>query len=69
MHGSEAAAGSQDKMSKATEKNDEDEWEVEEIVACRVSRGNLQYQVRWKGCDPYKTWYPAHSFKGAPYKV
>lgn len=33
-------------------------------MACRVSRGKLQYQVRWKGCDPDQAWYSAHGFKG-----
>ncbi|KAL4935403.1 hypothetical protein BDV06DRAFT_228857 [Aspergillus oleicola] len=35
----------------------EGEWEVEQILASRVWRGKLQYQVQWKGCDPDLTWY------------
>lgn len=48
---------------------DEREWEVERILASRISRGKLQYQVQWKECDPDFTWYPARGFKGAPYKI
>lgn len=48
---------------------DEQEWEVERILASRISKGKLQYQVQWKGCDTDFTWYPAHGFKGAPYKI
>ncbi|KAJ6012397.1 hypothetical protein N7522_002752 [Penicillium canescens] len=48
---------------------DEQEWEVEKILASRLFRGKLQYQVQWKGCDSDDTWYPDHGFKGAPFKV
>ncbi|BDD54387.1 hypothetical protein MAP00_009256 [Monascus purpureus] len=48
---------------------DEQEWEVERILASRISRGKLQYRVQWKGCDTDLTWYPARGFKGAPYKI
>lgn len=47
----------------------EQELEVEQILALRILRGKLQYQMQWKGCDPDQTWYPAHGFKGAPYKI
>lgn len=60
-------ANTQDNTGTVVEKSEEEEWEVEEVVACRVSRGKLQYQVRWKGCDPEQSWYSTHGFKGAPY--
>lgn len=41
------------------------EWEVEEVLSARVSRGKLQYKVRWKGCDPDEDWYSASNFKNA----
>ena len=31
--------------------NSEDEWEIEEILACRLTRGTLKYRVSWKGYD------------------
>lgn len=48
---------------------DEQEWEVKRILASQISKGKLQYRVQWKGCDPDLTLYPAHGFKGAPYKI
>ena len=49
--------------------DDEDEWEVEKIVASRISRGKLQYQVDWRGWDPDSTWYPASNFKNATRQI
>jgi hypothetical protein len=37
----------------------EDEWEVEEILACKLDQKALKYRVNWKGYDPDPTWYPA----------
>ena len=48
---------------------DEQEWEVEQILASQILEGKLHYQVEWKGYEPDHTWYPAHGFKGAPYKI
>ncbi|KAI3053035.1 hypothetical protein CBS147353_11529 [Aspergillus niger] len=66
MHDSKAVTNSPSQVCNA---GGEEEWEVEEVVASRVFRGRLQYQVRWKVCEPDETWYPAHGLKGAPYKV
>ncbi|KAI3058787.1 hypothetical protein CBS147353_10649 [Aspergillus niger] len=66
MHDSKTVINSPSQVCNA---GGEEEWEVEEVVASRVFRGRLQYQVRWKGYEPDKTWYPAHGLKGAPYKV
>ncbi|USP72775.1 uncharacterized protein yc1106_06638 [Curvularia clavata] len=46
-----------------------EEWEVEEILASKLYRSNLKYQVRWVGHDPDPTWYPASNFMGAPHKL
>ena len=48
---------------------DEHEWEVEEILASRVCRHRLQYQVKWTGFDEDRTWYPAANFKGSPHRI
>ena len=45
--------------------NDKEEFEVEKVIASRIFRGKLQYQVSWKGRDPDETWYDAESFKNA----
>ena len=48
---------------------DEQEWEVEEILASRVYHRRLQYQVKWIGFDEDRTWYPAANFKGSPHRI
>ncbi|GMG12981.1 unnamed protein product [Aspergillus oryzae] len=47
----------------------EDEWEIEEIMASLVLHDKLQCQVQWKGCESDATRYAAHGFKVAPYKI
>jgi hypothetical protein len=47
----------------------EPEWVVARVLASRVSRGVLQYQVDWQGCDPDDTWYPAENLKSAGEKL
>src|SRR6266702_8963670 len=32
-----------------TQVNGNDEWEIEEILACKLVRGTLKYRVSWKG--------------------
>lgn len=46
--------------------NGDSEWEVETILASRLTRKVLKYQVSWKGYDPDPTWYPAENFIGSP---
>jgi hypothetical protein len=47
--------------------DDEEEWEVEEIVDSRRHRGQIQYRVKWTGFhDPDTTWYPADNFQNSP---
>ena len=47
--------------------NGELEFEVERIEQARLHGRNkeLQYQAKWRGCDPDETWYPAANFKNA----
>ena len=47
----------------------QEEWEVREILAVRLIRNRLKYQVSWVGHDPDPQWYPASNFIGAPYKL
>ena len=49
--------------------NNEDEWEVEEILDSKVVRGSLKYRVSWVGYDPDPAWYPAWNFTGSPRKL
>ncbi|KGQ00850.1 hypothetical protein PAAG_12477 [Paracoccidioides lutzii Pb01] len=47
----------------------ENEWEIDRILASRISRSKLQYRVRWKGFDEDSSWYPARDFKGSPHAI
>jgi hypothetical protein len=49
--------------------NGDNEWEIEEILACKLVRKTLKYRVSWKGYDPDPTWYPAWNFIGSPHKL
>jgi hypothetical protein len=51
--------------------NEEQEWEVEEVVAARLHYRKLQYRVKWTGQDDEvdDTWYPARNLKNAPEKL
>ena len=49
--------------------NTDEEWEVDEVLASRLRRGQLSYCVRWTGYDPDPKWYPAWNLAGAPQKL
>jgi len=49
--------------------NNDDEWEVDQILASKVVRKSLHYRVSWTGYDPDPTWYPAWNFVGSPQKL
>jgi hypothetical protein len=47
--------------------DDEEEWEVKEVVDSRHHRGKIQYRVKWTGFyDPNTTWYPTENFRNSP---
>jgi hypothetical protein len=47
--------------------DNEEEWEVEEILDSRYHRNHLQYRVKWTGFyDQDKMWYPASNFNNSP---
>lgn len=48
---------------------DDQEWEVEEVLASRIYHRRLQYQVKWLGFDEDRTWYSAGNFKGSPHRM
>jgi len=45
------------------------EYEVEELLACKTVRNRLFYRASWVGCDEDLEWYPASNFKYAPRKL
>jgi hypothetical protein len=45
----------------------EEEWEVEEVMACKMNLNQrLLYRVKWRGYDTDNTWYPARNLKNSP---
>jgi hypothetical protein len=49
--------------------SDDTEYEVQQILASRIFRGNLQYQVQWVGYDNDPEWYNASNLKNCPRKL
>ena len=46
--------------------NNEEEWEVEDILDARSHRGKLQYRVKWVAWDEDREWYNAIGFENSP---
>ncbi len=47
----------------------EEEWDIDEILAVKLTRKTLKYRVSWVGHDPDPSWYPASNFMGSPHKL
>ena len=56
-------------LSLLIQVNSNDKWEVEEILASKLLREALHYQVKWTGYDSDPTWYPTWNFVGCPQKL
>jgi hypothetical protein len=41
----------------------DDKYEVQEIIAVKLTRGKLAYQAKWTGADKDPEFYPASDFK------
>ena len=48
---------------------EDEEWEVEEILAVKKVRKVLKYRASWVGHDEDLEWYPASNFKYSLYKL
>ncbi|ODH45806.1 hypothetical protein GX48_08110 [Paracoccidioides brasiliensis] len=48
---------------------EENEWEVEDVLASCISRKKLQYQIKWLGFDKDSTWYPAQNLKRSQHLI
>jgi hypothetical protein len=46
-----------------------EEWDVEEILAVKLTQNTLKYRASWVGHDPDPNWYPASNFMGSPHKL
>jgi len=51
--------GQKNELSRSIVINDEDEWEINDILNFRRYRRRLQYQVKWKSYDNNLNWYNA----------
>ena len=45
----------------------DDEYEVQEIIAVKLVRKKLKYRAKWVGADEDPDWYPASDFKYSPH--
>ena len=43
--------GQKNKPPLPIQVNSDDEWEIKEILACKLVRGTLKYRISWKGYD------------------
>jgi hypothetical protein len=48
---------------------DDEEWEVEQVIAVKKTRNTLYYKAKWVGHDEDPEWYPASDFKYSPHKL
>jgi hypothetical protein len=49
--------------------SDDTEYEVEQILAVRLRRGNMKYRAQWVGYEADPEWYNASNFKHSPLKL
>lgn len=48
---------------------EDDEYEVEQILKARIHLRKLQYHVKWLDYEDDPTWYDASNFKNSPHKL
>jgi len=48
---------------------EDQEWEVEDILAIKKERNTLKYWASWVGHDKDPEWYLASNFKYSSYKL
>ena len=46
--------------------DDGEEYEVQKVLATKLVRGKLKYQIHWKGWDKDPDWYPASTLSNSP---
>jgi len=49
--------------------DEEQEWEVQDVIAVRKRYNRLEYRAKWVGFDEDPEWYLASDFKYSPYKL
>ena len=45
--------------------NDEDEWELNDILNARKFRNKIQFKTKWRNHSSDNTWYPTDNFNNA----
>jgi hypothetical protein len=43
-----------------------DKYEVQEVLAVKLTRGKLSYKIKWKGWDDDPEYYPASALSNSP---
>jgi hypothetical protein len=61
--------GQQNEPQSPIHVTDDEEWEVEEIIAVHKDRNTLYYRANWVGHDEDPEWYLAADFKYSPHKL
>ena len=49
--------------------NDDEEWEVEEILNSQIYQKKLQYCMKWIGFDKDQIWYYISNFMGSLHQL
>jgi hypothetical protein len=49
--------------------DEDDEYEVEQILEARIYLRKLQYRAKWLGYEDDPAWYDASNFKKSPHKL
>ena len=46
--------------------DDQEEYEVDQVLAVKLLRNKLRYRIKWKGWDDDPKWYPVSTLRNAP---
>lgn len=49
--------------------DNQDKWEVEDLIVVRKRYDKLEYRAKWVGHDEDPAWYPATNFKYSLYRL
>ena len=66
---SDPLPGQRNEPSEPVIINEDEEWEVQEIIASKKLDGKICYKASWIGQDPDPTYYPAGNFKYSPHEL
>jgi transposase InsO family protein len=58
--------GQKNDGAPAMQVNDQEEYEVQEVLAVKLVREKLKYRIKWKGWDEDPEWYPASVLANSP---